>query len=92
MPNALAEAMCLGLPCISTAVSGATDMIKGGENGLLIDVGDREQLENSMRLLLSDRELAQQMTENAVLLNEVLDKARIAEQWRAYVMSFCKDA
>ena len=33
MPNALIEAMCLGLPVISTAVSGATDLIQNGENG-----------------------------------------------------------
>ena len=33
MSNALAEAMCLGLPCISTKVSGATDLIKNGNNG-----------------------------------------------------------
>lgn len=35
MPNALLEAMCLGLPVISTKVSGASDIIKDGENGYL---------------------------------------------------------
>ena len=44
MPNALIEAMCLGLPVISTKVSGATDLIQDGINGLLVDVGDAEQL------------------------------------------------
>lgn len=89
MPNALAEAMCLGLPCISTAVSGATDMIQKGENGLLVDVADQAQLEEAMRSLLRDRELSEQMARKAVALNKMLDKTVIAEQWREYILSFC---
>ena len=36
MPNSLIEAMCIGLPVISTKVSGANELIKDKENGLLI--------------------------------------------------------
>ena len=89
MPNALAESMCLGLPCISTAVSGATDMIQDGVNGLLVAVGDEAALEDAMRRLLSDSALAGKMAENAVSLNLKLDKSVIAEQWREYILSFC---
>ena len=89
MPNALAEAMCLGLPCISTAVSGATDMIRDGENGMLVRVKDEEQLANAMRSLLLDPARAEKMAEEATELNQVLDKAVIAERWREYILSFC---
>lgn len=88
MPNALAEAMCLGLPCISTAVSGATDMIKNNENGILIDIAETKQLEEAMRNLLKDQSLSKKIANNAVELNNLLDKTVIAEQWHTYVLSF----
>ena len=88
MPNALAEAMCLGLPCISTAVSGATDMIKNNENGILIDVAEQTQLEDAMRCLLKDQSLSNKIANKAIELNSLLDKAVIAEQWHKYVLSF----
>lgn len=41
MPNALLEAMAVGLVCISTnCKTGPKDMITPGENGLLVDTGD----------------------------------------------------
>lgn len=92
MPNALAEAMCLGLPCISTAVSGATDLIQSGENGILIDVANQSQLEEAMRRLLRDPALAETMGRKAAEVNCLLDKSVIAEQWRTYILSFCKNA
>ena len=41
MPNALAEAMAVGLVCVSTdCKTGPRDLIKDGENGFLVPVGD----------------------------------------------------
>lgn len=45
MPNALMEAMAVGLPCISTDCNtGPADLISSGENGFLIPTGDHESL------------------------------------------------
>ena len=45
MPNALMEAMAVGLPCISTNCdTGPEDLIKDGSSGFLIPVGDVEML------------------------------------------------
>ena len=57
MPNALIEAMCMGVPVISTKVSGATDLINHGKNGLLTEVGDKKEMENAMEQMLSDENL-----------------------------------
>ena len=45
MPNALAEAMAVGLPCISTnCKTGPRDLIDDGENGFLVEVGNAENI------------------------------------------------
>ena len=45
MPNALMEAMAVGLPCISTdCETGPSDLISDGENGYLVEVGDAKGL------------------------------------------------
>lgn len=81
MPNALIEAMCLGLPVVSTAVSGATDLIEDGENGLLTPVGDAEQLATRMMRMLEDAQLRNDCARNAQQLNELLGVEKIIEQW-----------
>ncbi len=85
MPNALAEAMCIGLPCISTDVSGANDMIRDGESGLLCPVGDAAALEAAMRRMLGDDGLRAACAESATYLNDLLDRERIVNQWLDYI-------
>lgn len=81
MPNALIEAMCLGLPVISTAVSGATDLICHGENGLLVPCGDTAALAEAMEQLLQDREKRVAFGSEATKLNEMLRIGDITRQW-----------
>lgn len=81
MSNALVEAMGLGLPVISTKVSGAVDLIRNGYNGELVDVGDVDMLAERMRVVLSDAELQKKYGENAVEICEMLSMEKITEQW-----------
>ena len=85
MPNALIEAMCLGLPVISTKVSGATDLINHGKNGLLTEVGDKKEMENAMEQMLSDENLREQMAIEAVQLAEMLRTDEILKQWQEII-------
>lgn len=81
MPNALIEAMCMGLPVISTKVSGASDVIKSGENGILVDIDDVDALADALRKVLNDKEFANSCGENASHLAEELRPRAIAEKW-----------
>ncbi len=84
MPNALIEAMCVGLPVISTKVSGATDLVVDGENGLLVDVGDKDALADALRRVLSNDKFAEKLAQNAAALNDELEVTKIVEQWQEF--------
>ncbi|MDR1031568.1 MAG: glycosyltransferase family 4 protein [Holosporales bacterium] len=81
-PNALCEAMLAGLPVIYSNISGADELIKPGETGLLINSGDVHQLVESMKMLIENPELRDQLGSNAkkhIQDNYAADK--IATQW-----------
>jgi glycosyltransferase involved in cell wall biosynthesis len=82
MPNALIEAMCLGLPVISTEVSGATDLIEHGKNGMLVDVANTQELSDAMRQMLAQPELRRSCGQNALEINERLQLDGIIRQWQ----------
>ena len=85
MPNALIEAMCLGLPCVSTEVSGATDLIIHGKNGMLTKLNDQQAFTEAILELIENPETAAQMCEEAVKLNEELKLSKIMEQWIVFI-------
>lgn len=85
MPNALIEAMCLGLASISTKVSGATDLIQDHENGILTDLDNQEQLEKAMLELIENKELTNKLAVNAAKLGERLEVSKIMQQWTEFI-------
>jgi glycosyltransferase involved in cell wall biosynthesis len=54
MPFALMEAMAAGRAVISTDVGGVKELVKDGENGLLVPAGDPDKLCDAVSLLSSD--------------------------------------
>ena len=44
MSNALVEAICVGLPIVTTKVSGTEELIKNGENGFIVNIGDKDSM------------------------------------------------
>ena len=83
IPNALAEAMSLGLPCISTDCSpgGAALLMENGKNGLLVPVGDSDKLAEAMKKYLDDPEFAEQMGRNAINIADTFSQEKILDQW-----------
>lgn len=86
MPNALMEAMCLGLPVISTKVSGSTDLIINEENGLIIDINDELALVKSINKLIEDKDNANNLAVNAIKLNEKIKVSTIVDKWENIII------
>lgn len=66
MPNALMEAMGVGLPCISTdCPTGPNELIGKDERGLLIPVGDEEALKSAINYAINNVEIMKEKAEKA---------------------------
>jgi glycosyltransferase involved in cell wall biosynthesis len=66
-PIALLEAMSMGKAVIGTNVDGTPEIIRDGENGLLIGIEDLEaDLEKALVKLSTDRELRERLQQNAI--------------------------
>ena len=89
MPNALLEAMCMGIPSISTdcPCGGPGELIKDGVNGFLIPVGGEQELESRLRILLQDEKKAEEMGKQAAKLLEEYRPDVVNRQWLDYLMS-----
>lgn len=59
------EAMACGCAVVATDCGGPRDMIKDGENGYLVEVGNVEEIADKVKLLLHDDELRCRIVERA---------------------------
>lgn len=87
MPNALMEAMALGLACISTdSPSGGPEfLIDNNKNGILIPVRDEDKLTEALHLLLHDKILREKISENAKEIYHSINPEEIYTEWRNYL-------
>jgi glycosyltransferase involved in cell wall biosynthesis len=58
LSNALLEAMAAGLPCIANDIPPNREVLDDGSAGVLVPVGDLAQLENAMRTLVDEPNVA----------------------------------
>lgn len=61
IPVALMEALAHGRPTVTTRISGIPELVRDGENGLLVAPGDPLALARAMRTVLEDHEQARAM-------------------------------
>lgn len=83
--NSLMEAVCSGVPTISTKVSGATDLLEDGINGFLIDINRDDQLYNAMVTLAEDPKLASNMAKEGKKARCKFEEAKIVSEWSSLI-------
>jgi glycosyltransferase involved in cell wall biosynthesis len=60
-PNVLAEAMAMGVPVVSTRISGIPELIDDGVHGLLVNPRDPQGLAQALRRVLEDEGLRERL-------------------------------
>lgn len=58
MPNSVIEAFASGVPVVSTDAGGVPDLVRDGESGLLVPIGDDAAMARAVLRLLADPALA----------------------------------
>mgnify|MGYP004602439659 FL=1 len=93
IPNALIEAMTLGLPVISTdcPCGGPRMFIENEKNGFLIPVGSRKELANTMKKVLSDDNLKNRIGKNAKDIVELVNPSVINSKWAYFINAVIGD-
>jgi len=85
-PNALAEAMVSGLPCVSfDCDTGPRDLIEDGKNGYLIPVGDTDGMADRIQYLIDNPGERERLGQEAKLLGVKLNKDTIINKY----LEFC---
>lgn len=87
LPNALMEAMALGLPVVATdcPCGGPATLIENGKNGLLVPVKDPDALADGICTLIENPALASKLAEEAVKIKEIANADVIFEQWKEFI-------
>ena len=70
--NSMVEAMALGLPVIATdcPIGGCKSYIENEKNGLLIPVGDKEELVKALKRVAENDDFAASLSKNAIKVRE----------------------
>jgi GalNAc-alpha-(1->4)-GalNAc-alpha-(1->3)-diNAcBac-PP-undecaprenol alpha-1,4-N-acetyl-D-galactosaminyltransferase len=85
-PNALLEAMALGLPVVAfDCAYGPGEIVRDGVDGILVPDGDVPGLASAIRRLLASPDLRSSMGEKAREVRDRFAAAGVAAQWDALV-------
>jgi len=60
-PHTVVEALAVGTPVVATAVGGVPELVRDGENGLLVPAGDSDALAAAIRRLVDEPALRERL-------------------------------
>jgi glycosyltransferase involved in cell wall biosynthesis len=80
LPHSLLEALAVGTPVVATAVGGVPEVVRDGENGLLVPAGDVDAIAEAIRRLARDATLRGSLAARAAASVAELDERRLLER------------
>lgn len=87
MPNALMEAMALGIPCISTDCrpGGARTLIEDGVNGFVVPRMDVDTLSEKMLFVIDNPNMAKIISEGGRQISITHNEKNTFDRWEKYL-------
>ncbi len=81
-PNALSEAMAVGLPSISRKYSeGIRDLVKDDDNGFLVELNDKDSFIERAVQLATNTQMRESISESAKRVSKYFGVQRVADLW-----------
>lgn len=92
LPNALMEAMALGMPIVATdcPCGGPRTIMTNEVDGLLIPIKDQKALEDGINRLIENPDFAEKLGMEARKIAERANGEAVFEQWRDYIEELCE--
>lgn len=81
LSNAMVEAVCVGLPVISTHVSGTDELVLDGINGYVVDVGDEKAMAQAFERLMANERLIGKFGSESKRMAEQFRLDTIVHEW-----------
>lgn len=85
MSNSMIEAICVGLPIVTTKVSGTDELVQDGVNGYVVEIGDTDAMASALRKLMNDESQMQQMGDNSLKMKPQFQLDAIVEEWERLI-------
>ncbi len=88
--NSMLEALAIGIPCICTdcPIGGAREVIENMRNGILVNVGDVDELANSMIKVANDKEFSSAIAMKAKEVRGTYSEDEICEKWDRLIKTY----
>lgn len=90
VPNALIEAMSIGVPCVSTDCSpgGAALLIQNGENGFLVPCGDTVAIVEAVSNVVDQKTISELFSRSGVYITQAFSERIIASKWEHFFKQY----
>lgn len=87
MPNALMEAMAVGVPCISTDCKpgGARELIENGKNGWIVPVNNVDALSDKIRNVLNTLSESGNIAKKAIEIRHTYSSYIVFNRWNRFL-------
>lgn len=85
MSNSMIEAICVGLPIVTTDVSGVKELVENGLNGFVIPCGDENKLSIAFEKLMNSGQLINDFSKSSYAKRELFKIDSIVGQWEKLI-------
>ncbi len=85
LSNALIEAMMMRFPCITTDYDGVNELIRDGDNGLIVARNDSKGLAHAILRVMEEEGLAFRLGNNAERSAEIYKSENVLTQWEKVI-------
>lgn len=85
MSNALIEAMYVGVPVVTTAVSGTKELIDNGKNGYIVPVGDEKAFTEALMTLVENKNIRNQFAQKEIQIITKVQPLCIMNKWQEII-------